>query len=156
MPFTELISLTSANETLGTSSWPRVFSPSMSTCPECFGDLTVQSQRNRQDQRSSLIIRLVLNIIWILNKILKQLFFSINHVIPVQVMSQRCKKCCLVFFQDTTVHGLLNIGGILLIAFDVFYMMEGMLKRGLPLQAAASTVVSYIEDHTEYFVNQAE
>ena len=80
------------------------------------------------------------------------ILFSLHHVIECQVYYRKCKRCFLIFFEDTlNIYGLLNVGGVYLISYDLFYMMENMIKRGLPVRTSASTVIDDICDRTSFF-----
>lgn len=90
--------------------WPRTFACVEDKCPKCdslLTTLTNKKQKNKSD---------------------KKLLITKLHVIVVDILSKKCKKCYLIISPETLKHGLLNIGNICLVSLDMFFSLRNTIR----------------------------
>ena len=81
-------------------------------------------------------------------------YYSLDHVLHIEVFTRRCRHCFLVYQPQTLSMGLLVVGPNL-VSLDCYYMMETMCSKGFPPLTAASSVIAFINDRTSYFEDKA-
>ena len=107
----EIVSRHDAAETLNVpGKWPRSFSTTVTVCPKCGYDLSQLSKKKQRQKTDS------------------QLLVTKMHVIPIDILTRKCKRCYLVIPPDTLRLGLLNIGDQLLVSIDVFFSLRNMIR----------------------------
>ena len=91
----EIVSRHDAAETLNVNGkWHRSFSTTVTICPKCGYDRS-QLSKKKQRQKSD-----------------SQLLVTKMHVIVIDILTRKCKRCYLVIRPDTLRLGLLNIGDL--------------------------------------------
>ena len=107
----EKVSKYDAAETLNLPGrWPRSFSPTVTLCPKCGHEL---SQLSKKKQK---------------NKSDPQLLITKLHVIEIDILIRKCKRCYLIIRPDTLSDGLLDIGDVTLVSLDVFFSLRNMIR----------------------------
>ena len=100
-----------ARETLELDgNWPRSYSCKEEKCPKCGDPLSTLTKR-RQNKNSD-----------------KQLLISKMHVIVIEILSKKCKKCYLIVSPNTLELGLINIGDVTLVSMDVFFTLQNTVR----------------------------
>ena len=114
MPGTDILRLVSgydAAETLNCpGKWPRSYICMEQKCPKCKSDLAglvSKKQKNKSD---------------------KKLLITKLHVIPIEILTKKCRKCYLIISPDTMQYGLMNIGDTTLVALDIFFTLRNTIR----------------------------
>ena len=76
-----------------------------------------------------------------------------NHVLEIEVYTRKCKTCKQVYFPSTQDMGLLCVGGIVMVTYDILYKLTFMVERGLSLAAAASELMEEINLNTHGYLD---
>ena len=90
--------------------WPRSFSPSLTLCPKCGHELSQLSKKKQKNNTDP------------------QLLITKSHVIEIDILIRKCKKCYLIIRPDTLQHGLLDIGDVTLVSLDVFFSLRNTIR----------------------------
>ena len=90
--------------------WPRSFSPSQTLCPKCGHELSQLSKKKQKNNTDP------------------QLLITKSHVIEIDILIRKCKKCYLIIRPDTLQHGLLDIGDVTLVSLDVFFSLRNTIR----------------------------
>ena len=107
----KVISTHDAAETLNLpGKWPRSYSSTDQHCPKCSHEL---SQLTKKRQR------------W--NKDC-QLIVTKLHVIVIDILVRKCKRCHLIVRPNTLQQGLLNVGDTTLVSVDVFFSLRNTVR----------------------------
>ena len=107
----QLISRYDAAETLSCpEKWPRSFSCDIIKCPKCKGNTTALVNRKQKNNSD------------------KKLLVTKIHVLEIEILSRKCKKCSLNLSPDTLTFGLLNIGDTTLVSLDIFYSLRNLIR----------------------------
>ena len=107
----ETVSKYDAAETLNLAGrWPRSFNTTVTCCPICGNDLSQLSKRRQKHKSDTPIL---------ITKL---------HVIEIEILTRKCRKCYLMVRPDTLQHGLLNIGDLTLVSLDVFFSLRNMIR----------------------------
>ena len=62
------------------------------------------------------------------NKSDKKLLITKLHVIPIEILTKKCRKCYLIISPDTMQYGLMNIGDTTLVALDIFFTLRNTIR----------------------------
>jgi len=57
----------------------------------------------------------------------------------------------VIYPSNFGLYGLFNCGGIILYSYDLLFMMETLIKRGLPVSTGAGAISDNINDNLSYF-----
>ena len=107
----KLVSEYDAAETLQlTGKWPRTFTCDEDNCPKCGAALTALTNKKQKNQSD------------------KKLLITKIHVIVVDILSKKCKQCCLIRSPETLKLGLLNIGNLCLVSLDMFFSLRNTVR----------------------------
>ena len=105
-----VIKVCNAKETLTGSGWPRTFTPTLVNCPKCnimLSPVTKKRAKNSEDQ---------------------SLIMTMDHILPVDILTKQCKLCFIIFKPETSSLGLLNIGDLHLISWDIFFTLQNTIR----------------------------
>ena len=107
----QLISTYDAAESLQQDGkWPRTYSCDQEQCPKCGKKLLPLSKRQQKSSSD------------------RQILVSKLHDIVIEILSKKCKSCYLILSPNTLQYGLLNIGDVTLVSFNVFFTLRNTVR----------------------------
>ena len=104
------INVANARETINGSGFPKVFIPNKVKCPLCSEMLSsVSKKRQKKSSDCTLLV-------------------TKCHTIKIEIYSKTCTTCLLMVQPETLHLGLLNIGDLNLVALDILYTMQNLIR----------------------------
>ena len=105
------IMMCNAKETMEVGSgWERTYSPTLVNCPKCNILLSRVTKKWRKETGTP------------------SLLITLDHVIEIDIFTKQCKMCYLIIKPETSSIGLLNIGDLYLVSWDIFFTLQNRIR----------------------------
>ena len=100
-----------AKETIEAGSgWARTYSPTLVNCPKCNIILSPVTKKWSKDSANP------------------SLLITMDHILEIDIYTKQCKMCFLIIKPETSRIGLLNIGDLYLVSWDIFLTLQNTIR----------------------------